>query len=289
MTAPKKKKTEKRLWRNIAKTAEKFKFIFNTADALVIFDTETTGLKTDKDRIIQISAIKIDKDFNEIDRFNMYANPYPILVSPKITSITGITADMVENAKTENEVIRLFNDFSQNCNFVAYNSEFDYEMLTSAFERAGIKRNIEHFDVREVAYDMIPNCTNFKLQTVCEYLELVKEENFHNAMFDVEMTFEILKKYYLTYLNFDNMEMSKAKAKVFALNPWSIGKNHRIYVPTSVGSFYYDVIKKHWGEKDASFDDANMIDIEEQAIKMALKKGYTSLGKVKESVFYRDL
>ena len=29
-------------------------------DYLVFFDTETTGLKTDKDRIIQLSAIKTD-------------------------------------------------------------------------------------------------------------------------------------------------------------------------------------------------------------------------------------
>ena len=285
----KKKKEEKRLWRNIEKTAENFKFIYNTAEFLVVFDTETTGLKTDKDRIIQISAIKINKDFNEIDRFNMYANPYPVLVSPKITSITGITADMVENAKPESEVMKLFDEFTKDCNFIAYNSEFDYEMLTAAFKRAGIERKIEHFDVREVSYDMVPNCSDFKLLTVCEYLELVNDDNFHDAMFDVEMTLKIIKKYYLTYLNFCNTEISKSKAKVFGLNPWSIGKNHRIYVPTSVGSFYYDVIKKHWGEKDASFDDVNMIDVEKQANDLATRKGYASLAKVKESVFYRDL
>ena len=283
-----KKKIEKRLWRNLYKTANVIKELSSFCEYFVFFDTETTGLNTSKERIIQISAIKTDKNLNIIKKFNSYCNPFPMLVSPKITEITGITQAQVESAPLEKDVMIEFNVFSSDACFIAYNSEFDYEMLTSAFSRAGIEREIHHFDVREVSYDIAPNCSDFKLATVCEYLGISKDGAFHDSMYDIEMTYEIFKRYYEMYITLEDTESRKPKVKVFALNPWSIGKNIRIYVPTSCGSFYYDVIKKHWGEKDANFDDANMADVEIQAHRMAKAKG-TTLAKLKESVSYRDL
>ena len=284
-----KKKVEKRLWRNLYRTSVAIKNLSASCDYFVFFDTETTGLNTAKERIIQISAIKTDKELNIIDKFNSYCNPYPMLVSPKITEITGISQSVVEKAPLEKDVMILFNAFSANAGFIAYNSEFDYNMLTSAFFRAGIEREIKHFDVREISYDIAPNCSDFKLSTVCGYLNIQKNDgSFHNSMYDIEMTYEIFKKYYQMYVSLENSEIQKPKVKVFALNPWSIGKNRRIYVPTSCGSFYYDIIKKHWGEKDANFDDANMVDVELQAIQMANAKG-TTLANLKESICYRDL
>lgn len=284
-----KKKEEKRMWRNLLRTATALNEILSLNEFLIFFDTETTGLKTNSDKIIQISAIKTDKDLNEIARFNSYCNPYPMLISPKITEITGITSSDVENAPLETKVISDFNEFSQECGFVAYNSEFDYEMLINAFKRANISRDIMHFDVREISYDIFPTSTDFKLSTICNNLNIVREGSFHDSMYDVEMMFELFKKYYPKYINFSDTESQKPKAKIFALNPWSIGKNRRIYVPTSLGTFYYDIIKKHWGEKDTSFDNVNMNDVEQQAINMAKRKGYETLAKVKESITYRDL
>ena len=281
-------KTEKKLWRNLYKTALDIRRLISKYDTLVFFDTETTGLNFDRDRIIQISAVKTDKELNIIDTFNSFCNPHPILVSPKITEITGIKQTDVEASPLEAIVMKQFDAFCNNSCFIAYNSEFDYNMATNAFARAGIQRKIEHFDAREISYDIAPHCTDFKLSTVCEYLSIVKEGTFHNAMFDVEMTYELFKKYYNFYLTLEDEESKKPKAKVFALNPWSIGKNKRIYVPTSCGSFYYDIIKKHWGEKDASFNDANMADIEAQAIRMAKTMG-TTLPKLKEKISYVDV
>lgn len=282
------KKTDKNLWRNLYKTALDIKCLIGECETLVFFDTETTGLNFERDRIIQISAIKTDKELNIIDTFDSFCNPYPILVSPKITEITGIKQSDIENAPSESIVMQQFDTFCGNSCFIAYNSEFDYNMTTNAFARAGIQRSIKHFDAREISYDIAPNCTNFKLSTVCEYLNIKKEGAFHNAMFDVEMTYELFKKYYDFYLTLKDEESKKPRVKVFALNPWSIGKNRRIYVPTSCGSFYYDVIKKNWGEKDASFSDANMADVEAQAIRMAKTMG-TTLPKLKEKISYVDV
>jgi hypothetical protein len=162
-------------------------------------------------------------------------------------------------------------------------------MLNSATKRSSLSIPIVHFDVREMAYDMLPNAPDFKLSTICNTCGIAGNGNFHNSMYDVEMMLTFFKKYYNYYIEYEDKEYTKNKVKVFAINPWSIGKNKRLYVPTSCGCFYYDMIKKNWGEKDGLIDEVNMILVEEQAIKMASAKGYNSLSNVKESVSYHDM
>ena len=38
---------------------------------VVVYDVESTGTDTTQDRIIQIAAMRIDKDGNEIERFDV--------------------------------------------------------------------------------------------------------------------------------------------------------------------------------------------------------------------------
>ena len=48
----------------------------NLTKPLVVFDLETTGLDLVKDRIIQLSLIKVYPDGNE-ERKNIFVNPPP--------------------------------------------------------------------------------------------------------------------------------------------------------------------------------------------------------------------
>ena len=45
------------------------------AGEVVVYDVESTGTDTTEDRIIQIAAMRIDKDGNEIERFERFINP----------------------------------------------------------------------------------------------------------------------------------------------------------------------------------------------------------------------
>ena len=77
------------------------------ADGLVtVFDVETTGLSAERDRLIEIAAVKI-KNGAEIDSFESYINPErPI--SELITRLTSITDDDVRDAPVEKEVMTDF-------------------------------------------------------------------------------------------------------------------------------------------------------------------------------------
>ena len=109
----------------------------NLQKPLVIFDLETTGLDLVKDRIIQLSYIKVYPDGRE-ERVNELVNPEkPIPV--EVEALTGITNDMVKDKPTFKQIAqRLSNDFV-GCDFAGFNSNhFDVPLLAEEFLRAGI-------------------------------------------------------------------------------------------------------------------------------------------------------
>ena len=70
----------------------------NLQKPLVIFDLETTGLDIVKDRIIQISYIKIYPDGREV-RGNELVNPEKPIPN-EVAQLTGITNDDVKDKPT---------------------------------------------------------------------------------------------------------------------------------------------------------------------------------------------
>ncbi|ETJ36780.1 hypothetical protein Q604_UNBC08966G0001, partial [human gut metagenome] len=69
----------------------------------VAFDLETTGLSAVTDKIIELSAVKMQMG-NVIDKFSEYINPgFPL--SDFTTELTSITDAMVANADTEESIV----------------------------------------------------------------------------------------------------------------------------------------------------------------------------------------
>ena len=109
----------------------------NLKRPLVVFDLETTGIDLVKDRIIQISYIKVMPDGTEL-RGNHLINPgEPI--KPEITQLTGISNEDVAQAPTFKQIARTLADTFQGCDFAGFNSNhFDIPLLAEEFLRAGI-------------------------------------------------------------------------------------------------------------------------------------------------------
>ena len=126
----------------------------NLTKPLVVFDLETTGLDLVKDRIIQISYIKVNLDGTEV-RKNLFVNP-GMEIPQIVVELTGITNEDVKDAPSFKELApQLAADFT-GCDFAGYNSNhFDIPLLAEEFLRAGID-----FDFDKCR--MIDACTIFK-------------------------------------------------------------------------------------------------------------------------------
>lgn len=109
----------------------------NIQKPLVIFDLETTGLDFIKDRVIQLSYIKVMPDGEE-KRENITINPL-IPIPPFVTELTGISDTDVADSPTFKEIAPQLAEEFKGCDLAGYNSNnFDIPMLCEEFLRAGI-------------------------------------------------------------------------------------------------------------------------------------------------------
>lgn len=109
----------------------------NLKKPLVVFDLETTGLDLVKDRIIQISYIKVFPGGEE-RRVNMMVNPGKH-IPQEVSALTGISDADVAGKPMFKDVAAKLNEEFRGCDFAGFNSNhFDIPMLAEEFLRAGI-------------------------------------------------------------------------------------------------------------------------------------------------------
>lgn len=101
----------------------------------IYYDTETTGVKPGKDRIVEIAAYDPIRD----RKFCTFTNP-ECLIPPDATAISGITDEMVKDAPRIKEALSAFLEFcAGEVVLIAHNNDaFDKLFLESEFERAGL-------------------------------------------------------------------------------------------------------------------------------------------------------
>lgn len=109
----------------------------NLKKPLVVFDLETTGLDLVKDRIIQISYIKVFPGGEE-HRANMIVNPGKH-IPQEVAALTGISDADVAGKPMFKDVAAKLNEEFRGCDFAGFNSNhFDIPMLAEEFLMAGI-------------------------------------------------------------------------------------------------------------------------------------------------------
>ena len=165
----------------------------NLTKPLIVFDLETTGLDMVKDRIIQISYIKVYPDGTEV-RKNQFINPgKPI--PEEVVALTGISNDDVKDAPTFKQLAATFNQEFSGCDFAGYNSNhFDVPMLAEEFLRAGIDFDFSKCRLID-AQNIFMKMERRNLAAAYKfYCGRKMEEDFeaHRADQDTEATYRVL-------------------------------------------------------------------------------------------------
>ncbi len=110
--------------------------LYSSGAFFTAVDTETTGVKSATDRIIEIGAVKFNKD-GITGSFSSLINPHQHL-NPFITNLTGICDSDLCDAPDVSKVINDFVDFSKGTVLAAHNAQFDLRFINSELERLSL-------------------------------------------------------------------------------------------------------------------------------------------------------
>lgn len=171
----------------------------------VVFDTETTGLEPEIDKIIEISAIKYING-EPADYFSKLINPLQKL-DPFITKLTGIKDSDLLGKPTIDQVLPLFFDFIGDFVLIAHNTPFDIKMIVCEAYRNNINTvNNKLVDTIPLAKKMISACEikNYKLSTLKEYFGVNIKS--HRGMEDCKIC-NIIYQQYLKYSKNKNKKL----------------------------------------------------------------------------------
>lgn len=159
-----------------------------------VFDVETTGMSPVRDRIIQIGAVRIDKD-GFISRFNSFVNPGRA-IPQSLICVHNITDEMVKDAPNFSRVGREFLAFADGSTLVAHNARFDLGFLQESLSRTGLPlwkgRTLDTLRLIKTTHPGLPS---YKLQSLRAIFQLDSDDSMqaHRADSDVEWTLQILE------------------------------------------------------------------------------------------------
>ena len=158
----------------------------------VAFDTETTGLNANLDRLTEIGAVLFSN--GEIkETFNTFVNP-GMHIPEKITELTGIKDSDVAAAPSEAEAVRAFIEFAGDRPLVAHNARFDMSFLHAICQRNGIRYTPISLDTLSMSKALLSDLKKHTLDKVSDFLSLPKF-NHHRASDDALVCGRIMCKF----------------------------------------------------------------------------------------------
>ena len=161
-------------------------------DTYIVFDIETTGFSSIRDRIIEIGAVKVENG-QIVDKFSTFVNPErPIPF--EITNLTSITDEMVLDAPTIEVVLPQFLEFIGEGTLVAHNAGFDVGFIEQNCRVLGLEQEFTAVDTVALARVLLPTLSKYKLNLVAKALG-ISLENHHRAVDDAGATAEIFVKF----------------------------------------------------------------------------------------------
>ena len=190
--------------------------------SFVVFDLETTGLKPIDNQIIEIAALKIDNEGNELGRFERLVKLYkkPNL-DPFIVNLTGIDEELLK-VEGENHAIVMeeFLEFIEDSVLVAQNTPFDISFLMEYYlSKSDMPFTRFNLDLINLSKFLFKNEETYKLSSLVDYYKVDYDQTkHHRAMYDVEIT----KNCFVKSLEMLGKEKELLLGELFGINKTQI-------------------------------------------------------------------
>ena len=173
---------------------EKFSLLINAFEKenIIVFDVESTGVDVTEDEIIQIAAIKLNKNGEVVDKFEEFLkNKKPVKDS---YYVHGFSDEMLQRIGEDKEkVLKEFVEYSKDSIIVGHNVQYDINILCSELERnnLGKPKFKTFYDTLDIYRRFYPGNINYKLENLSKVYD-TKHKPSHDAMDDIIATGELL-------------------------------------------------------------------------------------------------
>ncbi|MCM1031442.1 MAG: exonuclease domain-containing protein [Oscillibacter sp.] len=163
----------------------------NLANCIVFFDLETTGVNIAKDRIVEISVLKVYPNGKE-EQKTIRVNP-EMPIPKEASEVHGIYDEDVKDCPTFKEIAKDLARYMEGCDLGGYNSNrFDIPLLAEEFLRVGVDfdmRKRKFVDVQTIFHKMEQRTLSAAYRFYCDK----SLEDAHTASADTAATYEVLK------------------------------------------------------------------------------------------------
>ena len=163
------------------------------SSAIAVIDFETTGMSPGQGARATEVAIVLLEQGRVVDRFQSLMQT-GAWVSPFITSLTGITNEMLRTAPAAAEVMRDAARFVGTAPMVAHNASFDSKFWQAELALAGQPAAHAFACTVLLSRRIYPQASSHSLGNLARYLQLPSTGRAHRAMADAEMTAALLAR-----------------------------------------------------------------------------------------------
>lgn len=146
--------------------------------SFVAIDVETTGLDPDRDRLIEVAAVRFE-DGCETAVLSQLIDP-GCPVPARIQNLTGIHQGMLEGKPTAQAVLPALRELIGDLPIVAHNATFDVSFLQRAMARQGLSLANQVYDTAELGRVALPRAKNHRLNTLAALMG-ARLEQHHRA------------------------------------------------------------------------------------------------------------
>lgn len=159
----------------------------------IIFDTETTGLDNQNDRVIEIGGVELVNKFPSGRSFHVFVNAQGRKVHPEALAVHGITDEFLQDKPTFSQIVADMADLFDGAMLVAHNASFDIGFINAEYARIGLPpvdpaRVIDTLALARRRHPMGPN----SLDALCKRYGIDNAHRTkHGALLDAELLAEV--------------------------------------------------------------------------------------------------
>ncbi|WP_188910097.1 DNA polymerase III subunit epsilon [Aureimonas endophytica] len=159
----------------------------------IVFDTETTGLEFEADRLIEIGGIELWNHIPTGRSFHRFIRPADRKVHPEALAVHGISDEMLVDKPLFADLVDEILEFFGDARLIAHNASFDIRFLNAELARLGrppivMDNVVDTLQMARRKFPMAPAtldalCSRFQIDTT--------KRDKHGALVDSELLAQV--------------------------------------------------------------------------------------------------